>query len=91
MSEPPSFAVRARQQGDPPPAPEKPETPICIFRERATVDEITNAAAIVRKLGFEPELRIGGSCDQIIELYTADVPAMIARLRASLTETKPRP
>lgn len=54
-----------------------------------TIEEVLAAARAVERLGYVPEIRFCGNGDdpESLELVTKDVPAMIGKLRASLTST----
>lgn len=65
-----------------PESQETEETTLGMFFEQETVEKITDAAKIIEKLGFEPEIRLLGNGG--IELYVKDIPSMIRTLRASI-------
>lgn len=67
-----------------------PVTELGIFWPgKNTIAEVLAAAAAVERLGYVPEIRFSSNGDdpESLELVTKDVPAMIERLRASLTST----
>ncbi len=67
----------------------EPTTSIGLFHSGDTLAELLNAATVVERLGYMPELRFAGTTDDpsAVELFVRDVPALIGKLRASLDAT----
>jgi hypothetical protein len=57
-----------------------------------SVQQIVDAAKIVTKLGYVPEIRLSAYSDGsgCIELYVRDIPSLISTLRASLEASNGR-